>query len=409
VAYEIVPVTVDNMEELHRVAHTAFLEHVVPERVDDEKLVVEHERMIAVADGRDVVATAGAYSFDLTVPGNETTPMAGVTWVACLPSHRRRGILRQMMQHQLDDVAARGEAIAGLTASEAVIYNRFGYGVASQYLEAKLQKSRVELLVAVSTDGRMRMVWGSERPKVLPPIFDDWRRQRAGSVQRSDGRWEQILRDREFERHGATALFCAVHEDASGRPDGYVAYRVRESEAEHESTLIVKEVIAIDPGVEAALWRFVFDIDLIDRFELDLQPVDSSLPWRLVDKRAYRTTGVWDMLWICVIDAVAALEARRYASDGSVVLEIVNPFRPGGAASGRFRLEGGPDGATCRPERSAEADLTMTIDALGSAYLGGVRWSTLAEAGRVSGNRDALRRADAMFATTPSPFCNTPF
>src|SRR5437764_14133838 len=98
--------------------------------------------------------------------------MAGVTWVACRPSHRRQGILTQMMRHQLDDVAARGEAVAGLGASEAVIYNRFGYGVATQSLEGTVRKSRSAFRSESRAGGRMRLVWDDERLKVLSSIFD---------------------------------------------------------------------------------------------------------------------------------------------------------------------------------------------------------------------------------------------
>src|SRR4051794_2118033 len=369
---------------------------------------MEFDRMIAVTDGPDIVASAGAYSFDVTVPGNKTTPMAGVTWVGCLPTHRRRGILTQMMRHQLDDVAARGEALAGLTASEAVIYNRFGYGVASQYVEAKLLKSRSAMRHVPDVGGSMRMVWGDERLKVLGPVYDEWRRERPGAINRSDGRWEQYLLDREFERHGASAMFHAVHEDADGRPDGYLTYRMKEGEGYGDDVLFLNEVISLDRAVEAALYQFAFDVDLTDKFVLRFEPVDSPLPWRLVDQRAYYAAGIWDFLWIRVVDSIAALEARRYAAEGAVVFEVVDRFRPDGAAAGRFRLEGGPDGATC-VHSTDDADITTTVEALGSAYLGGVRWTTLAAAGQVTGTHDALQRADAMFVSTPLPFLNTGF
>jgi predicted acetyltransferase len=409
VPYEICAITPDNLSELHRVISTAFGEEVNPERIADEGLTVEFDRMIGVTDGRDLVASAGAYSFDLTLPGGNAIPMAGVTWVGCLPSHRRQGILRQMMEFQLDDVAARGEVIAGLTASEAVIYGRFGYGVASQFVEAKLKRADLAFQVEPSAIGRMRYVWGDERQKVLPAIFDEWRRQRPGSVNRSDGRWEAILLDRPFDRRGASAAFHVVHEDAQGVPDGYVSYRIKGGDDDGGNTVIVREVVAIDPQVEAALYRFAFDLDLSDRFVLRIEPVDSQVPWRLADKRAYHSRGLWDFLWLRIIDTPGALAARRYATNDTLVLDITDPFRPEGAAAGRFRLEGGPHGATCAPENSADPDMTLSVEALGSAYLGGVRWSTLAAAGRVAASREVVQRADAMFTSTPLPFCNTGF
>ena len=407
-AYEIVEINESNILELHRVAHTAFGDQFRQERVDDEQLVAEYDRMIGVADGAELVASAGVYSLELTLPGGNLVPMAGVTWVACLPSHRRRGILTQMMSHQLDDVAARGEAIAGLGASEAVIYNRFGYGVATQYVEATVHKARGKFRSESIAAGRMRLVWDDERRKVLSSIFDEWRRQRPGSVNRSDGRWEQILRDREYDRHAASTLFYAVHEDTNGRPDGYVAYRFKGPDDDYRA-LVLDELIALDPDVESALWEFAFGVDLTDRLELKGQPVDTSLPWRLVDQRAYECTEMADHLWLRVVDAAAALSARRYATEDSLVVEVVDAFRPDGAAGGRFRLTGGPDGAECAREKSADADITVPVEALGSAYLGTVKWTTLAAARRVTGSPDALRRADAMFACTPAPYCNTDF
>ena len=111
-----------------------------------------------------------------------------------------------------------------------------------------------------------------------------------------------------------------------------------------------------------------------------------------------------------MLDAAGALSARRYATEGSLVLEVVDEFRPDGAANGRFRLDGGPDGATCvAVDGSVEPDVTLEASVLGSAYLGGVRFTTLATAGRAAGRREDLERADRLFMSTPLPYCNTGF
>jgi predicted acetyltransferase len=254
-------------------------------------------------------------------------------------------------------------------------------------------------------------VWGDERAKVIPPVFDQWRRTRPGSVDRNEGKWKTFLLDRERDREGASALFTVVHENSNGTADGYAWYRVRQGRHAGEvNTVVAREVIALDSDVEAALWRFLLDLDLADALEAQVQPLDSILPWLLRDHRAYRITYVGDFLWTRVLDVPAALAARRYATEGSVVIDVVDEFRPDGAANGRFRLDGSPEGAVCsRVDESVEADIAVSASGLGSAYLGGVSWTTLAAAGRASGTREALHRADLLFASTPLPFCNTGF
>src|SRR5690349_23845839 len=83
----------------------------------------------AFEDGQ-IVGGAGAFPFELSVPGG-SLPCAGVTAVGTQPTHRRRGALRSLMDTQLRDVHERGEPIAALWASEETIYGRFGYGIAS--------------------------------------------------------------------------------------------------------------------------------------------------------------------------------------------------------------------------------------------------------------------------------------
>ncbi|MDQ1461465.1 MAG: hypothetical protein QOI08_2949, partial [Actinomycetota bacterium] len=85
---------------------------------------------VAFESGR-MVGVSRTYSFELTMPGGAMLPAAAVSWVSVQPTHRRRGVLTQMMKAMHDDARDRGEAAAILTASESSIYGRFGYGVAA--------------------------------------------------------------------------------------------------------------------------------------------------------------------------------------------------------------------------------------------------------------------------------------
>ncbi|PWK83654.1 sterol carrier protein [Lentzea atacamensis] len=63
---------------------------------------------------------------------------AGITTVEVLPTHRRQGVLTEMMRFQLADLRERGEFLAVLLAAEWQIHGRFGYGPATFALDHDL-------------------------------------------------------------------------------------------------------------------------------------------------------------------------------------------------------------------------------------------------------------------------------
>jgi predicted acetyltransferase len=406
---QIRPVDEGEFPELVRVMSAAFGSVPTAEEVADDRLVGELDRSLAVFEDGQITAVAGAYTFELTAPGPVQVPAAGVTWVGVLPTHRRRGLLTRLMARQLADVAERGEPVAILTASEATIYRRFGYGLASWAVNAEVTKHRSAFLRPPAAGGRMRLVAAEEAAKVVPAVYDAWRRRRVGAINRSDRYWELVHKDRERWRDGASARFYAVHESDAGVADGYVSYRVKEDWDANGNRSQVRTFgfFAVDHEVEAALWRFVLDLDLTSTLKAYYQPADDDVRLRLADQRAYRVAEVGDWLWACLVDVAGALAARRYGAEGSLVVEVVDGFRP--EAGGRFRLDAGPDGAECA-RTSAEPDLVLEAPDLGAAWLGGTRFSALRRAGLVEERTPgAVARADALFATDPLPYCNTGF
>src|SRR5688572_14356428 len=105
----------------------------------------------AAFDGRHIVATAGSYNLEIAVPGG-SLPMAGLTIVTVRPTHRRRGLLRELIRLHLEDASRRGVAISGLWASEAPIYGRFGYGIASEGDAVEIEDARSLSLAARELD-----------------------------------------------------------------------------------------------------------------------------------------------------------------------------------------------------------------------------------------------------------------
>ena len=403
---EIRPITADEWPAYIAVDAVGFAEEWAQPDIDVAREMVPLDRCLAALDSGRIVADAASFPTDLTVPGGSLRA-AAVTMVAVVPTHRRQGLLTELMRRQLEEVRAAGEPLAALWATEAVIYGRFGYGVAAESLRVRIESSRSALLRAPETPGSVRMVEASEAEACFAPVYDALLPTRPGMIGRSDALWRDRLLDHSDRRGGASPLYHVVYE-AAGRAEGYLLYRIKHDwePATPSGTVVVVEMLTTTSDAYTALWRFCLSMDLTSKVLASRRPVDEPLPWMLVDRRRAQTERR-DALWVRVVDVPAALGGRRYTTSGALTLEVSDAFCPWN--EGAYLLEAGPEGAACaRTDRPAE--LALDVADLGAVYLGGVSLSTLAAAGRV---RElvpgAVRRADAMFSWSPSPWCPAVF
>ena len=358
----------------------------------------EDGRMHAAFEDGVLVGSAGAFTFELTTPGR-TVPAAGVTLVAVLPTHRRRGILRQLMRAQLDDVRERGEPVAILWASEERIYGRFGYGLASLRLEAEFDPRQAAFRADDPLRVRARLLDEEEAWRKIPPIYDTVRRHVPGLVSRSETWWRsRRLLDDPSQRRGAGALFRVVleHED-----DGvaYALYRMKmDFGRDFDVSVDVAEAIGVTPAATREIWRYLFSIDLAKKVKVARLPLDHPL-LLMVDQPRKLYPRIRDALWCRLVDLPAALRARKYAGDGVAVLEVRDAFEP--SNDGRWRVADGE----ARPT-DEEPDLRLDVSELGSVYLGGFTFNDLVRAGVVEEARPGgAARADAIFGTAhPKPW-----
>jgi len=363
------------------------------------------DRTRAALEGDEIVGTSRNHSFELTLPGGAQIPAAGVSAVAVLPTHTRRGVLRAMMAALFDETREREEAVSMLTASQGAIYQRFGFGV-STFGQSISVDTRAAEFVAPRPEGRTTLVEPEVLRKHAPEVFDSVRAAAPGALSRSSAWWV----DNQFDRQTKQPRFDVLWESADGVVDGFVTYSIKPDWGRDPShVLTVRDLVGRTPDAVHGLWRYVCEVDLVATVRDFRTQVDSVLPWLLVSPRAVHTTSIDDYVWTRLLDVPAALGRRTYASTGRVVIEVHDPSFPGEAADGVFALDGGPEGADVT--RTADsADLECDIVTLSAVWLGGVAWSTLAAAGLVREHTSgALATADAMFASTPLPFPYTWF
>lgn len=422
--YKIRPITADEYPSFRRVHEHAFnAGPVAPARWARALRQFEPDRSLAAFDtslpaDEALIGTTGAYSLRMTVPG-AALPVAGITAVSVLPSHRRRGVLRSLMRRQLADLAGladpavRGEEpVAVLWAAETPIYARYGYGRASSNAYFRFERGDGAMAATAPVDPalRLRLAGPQAVTAELAKVYEAVLSLQPGFFARSEDWWGRVLYDEPEERHGLGPLRCLLAEDGSG-VRGYALYSC--AERWHEPTglpdgsLVVREVIAADAAAGAALWHNLLTRDLVTTVTAEYRSAEDPVLYQLLDQRRARVQ-VSDGLWVRIIDLPGALTRRAYSCPVDVVLEVTDDLLADNA--GRWRLHvGGSDGpgtvVSC--ERTAErADLALDIRELGAAYLGGTRLGTLAAAGLVTELRPGtLVRLSAAMTWDPAPWC----
>src|SRR3954447_12169105 len=358
---------------------------------------IEVDRMHAAFDGEQVVAGAGAFSFRMSVPGGGSVPAGGITVVGVLPTHRRRGVLTSMMRAQLADCRARGDVAAFLWASEATIYGRFGYGLASRMGAMTLARDRTRFVQPFEPRGTVRLVDLEEAARTFPPLYEQLFAQRPGMASRTKAWWEtRRLFDDPARRQGGPKNRALLELD--GEPAGYALYTVKQDwqSGFSKGAVTITEVVTPTPEATRELWRWLLDFDWTSEFVADLLPLDHPLFLLLAEPRRMQFT-VNDGVWVRLVDVGAALAARAY-NDGEIVLEVEDAFLPENA--GRWRV-----GSSGAERTDAAADLLLDVTALGSAYLGGFTFTDLVLGSRARELTDgAAARADALFGTGLAPW-----
>ena len=353
------------------------------------------DRSIAAFDAGSVVGTTYSYPLDLTLPGGSRVSTAGVTAVSVAPTHRRQGVVTQLMRDQLTDARERGEPAAVLVASEGRIYGRFGYGVATQVSDVTIHNRDAQL--PARSGGRVVIVDGETADKTFPLVREKICATRAGSIGRPPHFWESLTAGRE------KGWIHLVHENAGGEADGYARYEQKSdwNDGLPNGKATVHELNALTDDASFELWRFLFNLDLVREISAWSRPVDEPMRWALAEPRAIRANSVRDMYWVRPLDVCELLSNRTYNIEIELRLKISDALLGFG---GTFDLKGGPDGAECSPS-SGSVDLRMSISDLGSIWLGGIAPTELARAGRIEEvTPGALRRADAAFVVYPKPW-----
>ncbi|MFE7596806.1 GNAT family N-acetyltransferase [Streptomyces sp. NPDC057494] len=364
-------------------------------------------RTLGAFDRDRIVATFRSFRQEVSTVGGGSLAADAITQVTVSPTHRRRGLLSRMMSADLAAAKERGDAIATLIAAEYPIYGRFGFGPASWAAEWSVDVRRAGLDPRRSgrpeDGGRIDLTDGDEIRKIGPAVHRRLAGVRAGVTDRDKRGWE-LGTGLGHQSHPWREPYYVVYRSASGEVEGFAAYSADDKwddAKQPQNTATVRDLIAVTPAAERALWHYLCSIDWVATVRSGYRAPDDPLPLLLPDPRAARTLTYVDMLWVRALDVVRVLESRTYPVEDSLVLEVRDA---GGLAGGRFRLDASPAGASCA-RTTASADLAFDVAEVGTLAFGDESAVRLSRLGRVEElTPGAAARADLLFRTPLRPF-----
>ncbi|KAA0023603.1 GNAT family N-acetyltransferase [Antrihabitans cavernicola] len=396
---DVAPVPAEDYTEFRLVASRQFHADPIPDSPPDavwRNALYESQRLTAAWSDGKIVATYRCWDDQLAVPGATLTADL-ISTVTVSPTHRRMGLLTAMIRPDLLRAKESGTAVAYLIAAAAPIYGRFGFGAAVEHARwtvdadpalFQLSDESASLTVELGDDRELRTI--------APDVYDAAYRGAPGAIARDGVWWDGTLGLADLSDDRKGPRYTIVVRDETKTAVGYARYNVKESSTQRVDTseLTVHDLAATTPAAYARLWAFLASIDLTSTLTAGDRPVSEPLPWLLSDRRGARQSERADFGWIRILDVVAALEARRYATAGTVVLDVLDPS---GLAGGTFALHVDASGTGRVAATDGAADLTLDMSTLGSAYLGQIALQEIANAGGIAEHTDgAIARLSAL-------------
>jgi len=378
-----------------------------PEEVATLDVEAPLDFRIGVMDGDEALGGCASYEFDLSLPGGCAVSVAALTGVGGDPTKRGRGALQTMMQEHLDRAKARGHAASILNASEATIYQQFGYGHATTMVGYEIDPDHARFRAPLEDTGSFELVHDLQAGiPLFAAAYDAAARTVAGTGGRTVEWWQRVVGKQKRWRGGGKQL-GVLHRDAAGNPDGYLLYELKEKGAwVNNDVVTIRELFGASVSTELALFEFTMKIPLQRNVRWPEGPPDFAARHHLIDPRQLHVVDQHDLLWLRPLNLVELLSSRTYATDGVVVIAVDDELFEDQRGPWRIEIV---DGIAEVTPTDAVAAVTLTPAQVGMVLLGDHRLQELVHAGVVTGDPAALRFLDRAFLTDRRPYTLSKF
>lgn len=407
-AVEFRPIRADELRTFLYNSRLGFGDPLTESAIDYDLGVefLKPEETLGAFDDGVLASQMGTIPFTMRWNGRDIG-CGGVTAVSTLPTHRRRGYLRELMTRAFATMRESNQPVAMLWASMAAIYQRFGYGIAYTQLHYRgFDPRTLRFVDDIPVTGRTRLLRADEAAPVLGGVYDRFADSRTLMLRRSEQRWKSfVLRP---WRPDMPPFRVVVYEE-SDQALGYAIYRIDQMQTQSPGPSLRLEVFDLawqTPAAHRGLITYLAGYDLAGQIAMSQLPIDDPLLYQVQEPRLLNA-AVRDGTLVRIVDVVAALEGRGYDADGSLRFSIADDLCPWNTGTWQLTVESGT--ARVKPTGD-EPDLRLTPRLLAILASGHQSATTLAHIGSLPPcDPKARRTMDALFRTEHAPLCTDGF
>jgi predicted acetyltransferase len=396
---QIRPARPDEMDQFYALIAYVFNGNHEPDRSDFRPTPPDWT-LCGFVDGR-MVTTFATIPFTARFNG-VAAKLGGVSAVGTRPEYRRQGIMGRIMRQAIAEMRDRGQFVAALWASQAAIYQRYGFALATHNMHYTLDPADIHFTAAAPREGTCQRYHPEDGLPIIKQVYTRFVEQRTLALHRSDMLWTRAV----LSTHPADGPnHIVVYTDAADVPQGYMVYTLRRGQVDHAARsqeLVIRDIGWLTPEAYLALWHFIAKHDLVGRARAIRLPADDPTPAFVQEPRLLHAT-LHEGIWLRLTDVVGALEARGYVSPGHLIIEVEGDDIADWN-NGVVQVE--TDGVTTRvtPSRLTP-EIRLGAAALAALYSGHRTAHTLANWGLLRGDARALTTAGQLFQTRYAPHC----
>lgn len=369
-----------------------WLRHLL---ADNTRLRVVRDTGRPFGKAAEPVATFASWDGSLNA-GLHLAPTNFITDVTVQASHRRRGLMKALMTLDLMEAKERGDVFAVLTATDARLYGRFGFGVTATARRLEIE-SGPKLQFRREPVGHSVFADPDSISDLRRALFERFHTGQFWSVGRAEHYWSSSF---DWNKQTAVSRRAAVHFDEHGEPDATVVFAVEEDH------ILILDLLGVSSAAEIELLRLLGHGEGHEKLIWPrCHDARHPLPWALADPRVVATTREFDTVWVRILDMEKAVEMRSFDHDGSITVEVVDTLN---FCNDTWRIDV-EDGRAHVARTTADADVSMHVSAF-STLLSGLQGATqLAVAGLASGSPEHLERMSTLFAKVNPPVAASVF